>query len=172
MDAIEALLTRVSVRAFTDKPLTKEQIDTLLEVMVAAPSGGNRQPWRIMVVKNQQVKEELAIAAHEQDFIATAPVIFAVCRVPEESAARYRDRGRNLYSFQDTAAMTENLLVAAHAMGLGGCWIGAFRDNEVARILECPDDVYPVALIPVGYPARIKGKSKRRPMREVVRFIQ
>ena len=172
MDAIEALLTRVSVRAFTDKPLTKEQIDQLLEVMVAAPSGGNRQPWRIIVVQNQQMKEELAIAALKQNFIATAPVVFAVCRAPEESAARYRERGRNLYSFQDTAAMTENLLVAAHATGLGGCWIGAFKDEEVARILECPDDVYPVALIPIGYPARTKGKPQRRPMQEIVRFIK
>ncbi|MFX1475100.1 MAG: nitroreductase family protein, partial [Promethearchaeota archaeon] len=91
MDAIEALLTRKSVRSFTDKPLTEEQIEQLLKVMVAAPSGGNRQPWRIIVVQNQQVKDELAKAALDQHFIATAPVIFAVCRAPEESAARYRD---------------------------------------------------------------------------------
>ncbi len=172
MDAIKALLTRASIRSFTDKPVTDEQIEQLLKVMIAAPSGGNRQPWRIIVVQNQEVKDELAIAALKQHFIATAPVVFAVCRAPEESAARYKERGRNLYSFQDTAAMTENLLVAAHAMGLGGCWIGAFKDEEVSRILECPKDVYPVALIPIGYPEKVKGKPNRRPLKEVVRFIR
>ncbi len=172
MDAIEALLSRVSIRSFTDKPVTEEQIEQLLKVMVAAPSGGNRQPWRIIVVQNQKVKDELAIAALKQHFIKTAPVVFAVCRAPEESAAKYRDRGRNLYSFQDTAAMTENLLVAAHAMGLGGCWIGAFNDEEVSRVLKCPDEVYPVALIPIGYPEKVKSKPQRRPMKEVVRFLR
>jgi nitroreductase len=57
-------------------------------------------------------------------------------------------------------------------MGLGGCWIGAFEDDEVARVLECPADVYPVALIPIGYPEIVKGKPRRRPLGEVVRFIR
>ena len=145
MDTFEALLNRRSIRDFTNQPVTDDQIQSLLKVMVAAPSAGNMQPWRIVVVKDEKVKKELSSAALDQQFISEAPVVFVVCRVPEESAARYRNRGRNLYSLQDTAAMTENLLIAAHAMGLGGCWVGAVRDEAVAEAIKCPQGVFPVA---------------------------
>ena len=171
MDAIEALLTRRMVRSFTQQPLTDDQIDTLLKVMVAAPSGGNRQPWRILVVQDQKVKEALTAAAFGQQFITQAPVVFVVSRVPSESEARYGARGRDLYSFQDTAAMVENLLVAAHAMGLAACWVGAFTDEAVAKAIKCPSGIFPVAVIPVGYAARTGTKPDRRALSEVVQFI-
>lgn len=171
MDAIEALLTRRSVRDYTEQPLTEDQIEILLKVMIAAPSAGNRQPWRIYVVREQALKSQLARGALDQDFIASAPVVFVVCRVPEESAARYRDRGRHLYSIQDTAAMTENLLVAAHAMGLGGCWVGAFDDRAIAQALACPKGVLPVAIIPIGYPLEPGQIRSRRSIDKVVLFL-
>jgi nitroreductase len=171
MDAIEALLTRKMVRSFTKQPLMNDQIDTLLKVMVAAPSGGNRQPWRIVVVQDQKVKEALAAAAFGQQFITQAPVVFVVSRMPSESEARYGARGRDLYSFQDTAAMVENLLVAAHAMGLAACWVGAFTDEAVAKAVKCPEGVLPVAVVPVGYADRTGTKPTRRPMDEVVQFV-
>ncbi len=171
MDAIEALLTRKMVRGFTQQPLTDDQIEKLLKVMVAAPSGGNRQPWRIVVVQDQKLKEALATAAQGQRFAAQAPVVFVVSRVPSESEARYGARGRDLYSFQDTAAMVENLLVAAHAMGLAACWIGAFKDEAVAKAINCPSGVLPVAVIPVGYAGKTSTKPNRRPLSEVVQFI-
>lgn len=171
MDAIEALLTRKSVRSFSSKPVTDEQIETLLKVMVAAPSAGNLQPWRIVVVRDPEVKRALARGALDQQFIAEAPVVFVVCRVPDASAWKYGERGRHLYSIQDTAAMTENLLVAAHAMGLGGCWVGAFDEEKVAKSLDCPQGVIPAAIVPIGYPKRETSKPARRPMKRVVRFI-
>lgn len=171
MDAIEAMLTRQSVRDFTDQPLSDDQIQTLLQVMIAAPSAGNRQPWRIYVVRDAKVKQRLAWGAGDQMFIAEAPVVFAICRVPRESAARYGERGRVLYSIQDTAAMTENLLVAAHAMGLGGCWVGAFNDQAIANTLQCPEGTIPVALVPVGFPGRLRPKSGRRRIEDVVQFV-
>jgi nitroreductase len=171
MDAIEALLTRKMVRGFTQQPVTDDQIDTLLKVMVAAPSGGNRQPWRIIVVQDPKVKEALTAGAFGQQFIAQAPVVFVVLRVPGESEARYGGRGRDLYSFQDTAAMVENLLVAAHAMGLAACWVGAFTDDAIARAVKCPAGAFPAAVIPLGYPSKTSTKPARRPMDEVVQFI-
>jgi len=171
MDAIEALLTRKMVRSFTKQPLMDDQVDTLLKVMVAAPSGGNREPWRIVVVQDQKVKEALAAAAFGQQFITQAPVVFVVSRVPSESEERYGARGRDLYSFQDTAAMVENLLVAAHAMGLAACWVGAFTDEAVAKAVKCRQGVLPVAVIPVGYADKASTKPPRRPMGEVVQFI-
>lgn len=171
MDAIEAILTRSSTRSFTTQALSDDQIETLLKVMVAAPSAGNMQPWRIMVVKDSEVKSKLVSGALGQSFIAKAPVVFVICRVPDESSRRYGDRGRNFYSIQDTAAMAENLLVAANAMGLGGCWIGAFQDEEVARAIDCPDGVYPVAIIPIGYPKGTPRKPSRRSLKDIVRFL-
>lgn len=171
MDAIEALLTRKMVRSFTKQPLMDDQIETLLRVMVAAPSAGNRQPWRIVVVQDQKVKEALAVAARGQEFVAEAPVVFVISRVPSDSEGRYGARGRDLYTIQDTAAMVENLLVAAHAMGLAACWVGAFYDETVAKTISCPEGVLPVAIVPVGYASKTGSKRGRRPMDEVVQFI-
>ncbi|MFX0168742.1 MAG: nitroreductase family protein [Candidatus Hodarchaeota archaeon] len=171
MEAIEAISTRRSIRNFTDLELTDEQIHDLLKIMVAAPSAGNKQPWRIYVVRDTKVKRKLAIGAGDQEFINEAPVVFVVCRVPEESGIRYGNRGRNFYSIQDTAAMTQNLLIAAHAMGLGACWVGAFNDSAVVAAIECPQGILPVAIIPVGYPKVLGSLRGRRPLDSVVTFI-
>jgi nitroreductase len=171
MDTLEAITTRQSIRAFTDQDVSNDLVLTLLEVMIASPSAGNKQPWRIYVVRDEKVKRKLAIGAGDQDFIMEVPVVFVICRVPEESAARYRDRGRTFYSIQDTAAMTQNLLIAANALGLGTCWIGAFNDSAIAAALECPSGVLPVAIVPVGYPDESPPRRSRRPIDSVVLFV-
>ena len=171
MDTLKAISTRKSIRAFTDKEVPTEQIMTLLEAMIASPSAGNRQPWRIYVVRDAKVKQKLSVGAGDQEFIMDAPVVFVVCRVPDESGVRYRDRGRTFYSIQDTAAMTQNLLLAAHAMGLGACWVGAFNDSAIASSLDCPQGVLPVAIIPVGHPAESPPMRRRRAIDSIAHFI-
>jgi len=171
VDTLEAILTRTSVRAFTDDPVTDDLVDTLLKAMIAAPSGGNKQPWRIFVVRNLDIKRQLARGAGDQEFVAEAPVVFVVCRVPDESGQRYGSRGRNLYSIQDTAAMTQNLLLAAHAIGLGGCWVGAFKEEEIATAINTPASVIPVAIIPIGKPANPRNVRGRKSLDQVVHFI-
>jgi len=172
MDAVEALTTRRSVRAFTQEQVSDEQIETLLRVAVAAPSAGNCQPWRIVVVQDPRTRVGLARAALNQMFVAEASVVFVVCTVPEESSWRYGRRGESLYCLQDTAALTENLLVAAHAMGLGGGWIGAFDEAAAADVLKLPQGVRPVALVPMGYADELERKPSRRPISHVVRWIR
>ena len=172
MDAVEALTTRRSVRAFTRDQVSNEQVETLLRVAVAAPSAGNCQPWRIVVVQDSRTRLGLARAALNQMFVAEAPVVFVVCAVPEESSWRYGLRGESLYCLQDTAALTENLLVAAHAMGLGGCWVGAFDEASAADVLKLAQGVRPVALVPVGYPNDPERKPSRRPISHVARWIR
>jgi nitroreductase len=139
--------------------------------MIASPSAGNRQPWRIYVVRDKKVKMNLAIGAYDQTFLAKAPVVFVVCRVPEESGARYKNRGRLFYSIQDTAAMTQTLLLTAHALGLGACWVGAFNDSAIASAINCPPGVLPVSIVPVGYPAEVPGPRSRRSIDSVVHLI-
>jgi nitroreductase len=171
MDVLEAITTRRSIRAFTEKDVSSDQVKVLLEAMIASPSAGNRQPWRIYVVRDEKVKQKLAIGAGDQDFIMEAPVVFVICRVPDESGTRYRNRGRTFYSIQDTAAMTQNLLLAAHALGLGACWVGAFNDSAIIAALECASGVLPVAIVPVGFPAESPKRRARRSIDSVVLFI-
>jgi nitroreductase len=105
-------------------------------------------------VTRDDIKKRLVAAAHHQKFIAAAPLVYVVCAVPEESAERYGKRGRKLYALQDTAAMTLNILYGAHLHGYGACWIGAFEEDEVSKVLNIPSDMRPVSMVPVG---RIDG---------------
>lgn len=172
MEAVQALMTRRSVRSFTRQVVSEEQIETLLKVAVAAPSAGNCQPWRIVVVQDSKTRQGLARAALNQSFVAEAPVVFVVCTVPGESAWRYGRRGESLYCLQDTAALTENLLVAAHAIGLGGCWVGAFDEAAAADVLKLAPGIRPIALVPTGYPSDPSHKPARRPVNHVVQWIR
>lgn len=171
MDVFEAVLGRRSVRRFERKPLKDGQLEKLVEAARWAPSAGNMQPWRFVVVTDDETKRQLAADSYGQMFVAEAPLVIGVLVLPEESALRYGDRGRRLYSIQDTAAAVQNILLTAYEMGLGSCWVGAFDDGAVAKTLECGPEEIPVALVPVGWPAG-KGRSSRRGLDEVVRYIR
>ncbi|MFX1603266.1 MAG: nitroreductase family protein [Promethearchaeota archaeon] len=168
-DCIAAILSRGSVRSFTKDSVPEKDVERILEAGFSAPSAGNRQPWRVVVVRNESTRMRLARAAFDQKFIAGAPVVLVICAVPNESAERYRERGRTLYVFQDTAALTENILLAAHIMGYGACWIGAFDEDLVRGVVSVPDDMRPVAIIPIGKPVRPAAERRsRRALSEVV----
>jgi nitroreductase len=168
MDDSDLFLKRHSCRSYTADRVPSELVERLLEAACWAPSGGNLQPWRFVVVTDDRLRAELARTAFGQAFIGQAPVVIAVCAVPEESARHYGSRGRELYCLQDSAAATENLLLAATAAGLGSCWVGAFDEPAVARVLDLPDDWRPVALVSIGRPADGESRRSRRPLDEVV----
>jgi nitroreductase len=166
---LDAVKSRQSIRKFEGTKISEETLNDILEVGFSAPSGGNKQPWRVVVVRNKNTKASLVEAALNQKFIAQAPVVLMVCAVPEESAARYGERGRKLYVLQDTAALTQNLLLAAHMKGYGACWIGAFDEALAAKAVGVPDDMRPVAIVPIGPIAGSTPERRpRRPMTEVV----
>jgi nitroreductase len=158
---------RYSCRRFAGTPLTPAELERILEAAVWAPSAGNLQPWRFVVAGSTELKRRLARAAG-QDFVAEAPVVIAVCAVPGESAPRYGTRGTSLYCLQDTAAATQNILLAAAELGLGSCWVGAFDEAAAAAALGIPAAWRPVALVPVGHPLEAPSPRHRRPEREVV----
>ncbi len=166
---LEVLETRRSIRAFAEEPITEEQLQLCLRAAIAAPSAGNAQPWQFLVIRDREVKQALARAALGQTFLVQAPVVIAVCADLERAAAAYGLRGRELYCLQDTAAATQNLLLMAHALGLGTCWVGAFDEQAVARVLELPGHLRPVVLIPLGRPAQKPASRGRRPLSEVAR---
>jgi len=160
MSEPSVLRRRYSCRSFAPDPLPDGDLASVLEAARWAPSAGNLQPWRFVVVTARALRLELAGAAH-QDFVAEAPVVIAVCAVPGESAGRYGTRGRSLYCLQDTAAATQNILLAATELGLGSCWVGAFEEDTVSSALGLPPAWRPVALVPLGR-AREKAAARTR----------
>ncbi|MFX1260572.1 MAG: nitroreductase family protein [Promethearchaeota archaeon] len=166
---LDTIKRRRSIRKFDSIDISEENVNEILEVGFSAPSAGNRQPWRVVVVRNKKTKASLVEAALNQKFLAQAPVVLVVCAVPKESAERYGKRGETLYVLQDTAALTLNLLLAAHMKGYGACWIGAFDEDLAAKAVSVPDEMRPVAIIPIGHIAgAMPEKRPRRPMTQVV----
>jgi nitroreductase len=170
-EAVKYVLERHSARDFTGEGVKAEDISTLMEALRWAPSAGNVQPWYFYVVTNRDVMAALAEAAYRQNFIAEAGVVFVVCADPELSAATYGERGRELYCLQDTAAAVENLLVVAHMLGYGACWVGAFNERHAAKALDVPDHLRPVAIVPVGPCRPVAGFPGRRPANTIFKMI-
>lgn len=173
MDLWEAVDQRYSVRAFdpsVDVPAAT--VERILQAAIRAPSAGNRQPWHFYVVRNLALRQGLAAAALGQDYVAQAPVAVVVCTDADKSAGSYGERGRSLYCLQDTAAAVEHILLAAVALGLGSCWIGAFDEADAARVLNLPRHHRPVAILPIGKPLRSRGRrTSREPLHAVVTHV-
>jgi len=161
MDFFEAVERRRSVRNFDpDRPVSAADEKRLLETACKAPSAGNVQPWRFFVVKDADTKQRLMAAALGQPYVGEAPLLIVACADLAAHEKAYARRGVELYSIQDTAAAVENLLLAATALGLGSCWVGAFRESQVAEALKLPRHLRPVALVPIGY---IRGELRKPP---------
>ncbi|MFH0848066.1 MAG: nitroreductase family protein [archaeon] len=168
LETLDTIRTRSSIRDFDRDEVEPKMLSTILEAGTRAPSAGNRQPWEFVIVRNEQGRHALAAAAYGQEFVGKAPVVIVVCANVERSAARYGDRGAQLYCLQDTAAAIQNILLAAHSLGLGGCWVGAFDEDAVAKIIRSPAKVRPVAIIPIGKPVARSNQTPRMSLERVV----
>lgn len=166
----EPIKNRRSIRAFSDREVSDEDAELLVEAACCAPSAGNLQPWGFVIVRDPEIQMRLVEAAHGQSFIAEASVVFVVCAIPERSASRYGSRGRELYCLQDTAAAVQNLMLTAVINGLGSCWVGAFDERKAARAVGLPQGVRPVAIVPVGYPAESPRPRPTRPLSQVIHW--
>ncbi|MCX7778759.1 MAG: nitroreductase family protein [Patescibacteria group bacterium] len=152
IDFWQTIKKRHSVRSFdSKKDVADKDLQKIIEAAKMAPSAGGIYPTDFIVVRDQKTKKQIAKAALGQYFISEAPLVIVVAVDVEKTASRYGERGRNLYVIQDSAAATENLILAATALGLGTCWVGAFDENEIAKILQLKQSFRPLAIIPVGY---------------------
>ncbi len=158
MDCIEALMSRRSIRTYTAEEVTEQQIETLLRAAMAAPSAGNQQSWRFIVVTDTSQREALSQATPYSGMIARAPVAIVVCG--DTRAEKHPG-----YWVQDCSAAIENLLIAAHGTGLGAVWIGvhpiAERADNVRQICGIPEGIEPMSMIALGHPAETKPPSER-----------
>lgn len=170
IDVLDAVKGRRSVRAFKNQDVPVEIVEKLIDAARWAPSAGNIQPWEFIIVRKPEIKRRLAEAALGQTFIEKASVVIVVCANESLSSQGYGARGKRLYCIQDTAAATQNIHLVAYSLGLGTCWIGAFREEEVREILEIPQGVRPIAIIPVGYPAETPSPGSRRPLDQIVHY--
>jgi len=167
MDVFEAIRTRRSIRRYQNKPVEKEKLSRVLEAARLSPSATNSQPWKFIVVTDPEVKERLR-AAYNRDWFISAPVIIVGCAFPDKAWVRWDGEE---YWKVDLAIAMQSLVLAAWEQGLGTCWIGAFREEEVKKALGIPEDVRVVALTPLGYPAEEKGPvTNRKPLEEIVSY--
>ncbi len=170
MEVFEAIHGRRSIRKFKPDPVPPEFLYRVLDAARWSPSAGNLQSWEFVIVRDDNVKEELAQAAVGQSFIQQAPTIIVVCSDTQRSSMKYGERGKVLYSLQEASAATQTLMLAAHALGLGTCWVGAFFEEKVAETLKLPAGVVPVAIVPLGYPAMKPRPPHRADLTDLIHF--
>jgi nitroreductase len=159
MEIKEAIEKRASVRAFTDDPVPDELVMETLRLGTLAPSAGNLQARDFVVVRSPETKAKLAKAAFGQEFVEKAPVVI-VCCANLTRIRNYGIRGTGLYCLQDVAACVENMMLYVASQGYGSCWVGAFDETQVTKILELPENVRPVVILPMGVP---KDPPRRTP---------
>ena len=169
MDILKAIKERRSIRSFQKKDIPNEIVDKLIDALIWAPSAGNLQSRKFLFVKDAKLKEDIVVAALNQDFIAEAPLVIIGC-TDSRVSNKYGDRGEYLYTIQDVAASIMGMMLVAHENGLGTVWVGAFREEEVFDLLKLPGNLRPVAIVPVGYPVKIPSPPPRVSRKEAVEF--
>jgi len=179
MDVMEAIRTRRSIRKFQDRPVAEEKLRAVLEAARLAPSWANLQCWRFVVVKNPETRSAIGDLSYVESFFAPkgyktnparsalseAPVVIVACADPEKSG----DLGEQYYYMTDMGIAAENLMLSAHAQGLGTVFVGVFDEEKVRDLLGVPANIRIVGLFPLGYPEGEKKEGPpRKPLEEIV----
>jgi len=164
MDIIEGLKTRRSIRSYQDKDVPDNLIEEILEIARWAPSSANNQPWRFIIIKDEERKASLRGGLRDavipfSKHIGEAPVVLAAWYEPSLILRRYQK--------SDVSNAVTYLLLAAHAKGLGTCWIGWFSENRVKKVLNLPKKAQIVGLITLGYPKEVPEPKERKPVKDI-----
>lgn len=158
MDALQAIMGRRSIRRYADRPVEDEKVEALVKAAMAAPSAGNEQSWRFVVVTDRDRLDQLADSSPFAGLLERAPLAIVVCG--DVTAEKHIG-----FWVQDCAAATENMLLAAHALGLGAVWLGFYPVEErvegVRRICKLPDALVPFSIVGLGYPTEEKPPADR-----------
>ena len=163
MDTLDTIKTRRSIREFTDSDVSDRMLEEIIEAGRWAPSGLNNQAWRLIIVQNKDTKESISKLTHYSGIIRSAPVLIVVFLDSEQMYDRTKD-------VQSIGACIQNMLLAAHSLGLGGVWLGEILKNKEAvnKILDAPGSYELMAVIALGHPARKERASERKALSHLV----
>jgi nitroreductase len=166
MAVLDLIRARRSIRAYKSEPVPEEVLARVMEAARLAPSGKNLQPWKFILVRDKDMKRQLAEASRGQYFMAEAPLVIVACGYPDRS---YQRQGNYMTSWSiDVSIAVDHLMLQAQEDGLGTCWIGAFEETSVKSLLGIPDGVKVLALTPLGYPAESPPHRGRRDLDTIV----
>lgn len=164
MDVRKAIQSRRSIRAYDPREVEEDKLMRVLDSGRLSPSAGNRQERRFIVVRDARTRKALSLAARDQKFVAEAPVVIAACSVEKDYIMAC---GQLAYPI-DTAIAVDHMTLQAIEEGLGTCWIGAFDEEKVKEILNIPENIRVVSLLPLGYPRDIPRPKSRTNLDEIV----
>jgi nitroreductase len=159
------LSTRCSVREYTNEEIGDDEIAYLMDCAAMAPSAGNLEAWDVVLVRDMDRKEALSDASGGQLQVMHAPAVFVVCANYVRSMSRYAERGI-LYAVQDATIVCTYLMLAAHAIQLRSCWVGAFDEQDVKEILSLPPHIRPITLLCIGKGRLPSSLTERMPVSE------
>jgi len=162
MSLVDAIFSRRSIRRYEDKDIPESVLNRIFEAGRQAPSAANRQPVHFIVLTDLEIKKELSKGMFSR-FIKDSPITIVVC-------ANTNDILTGKWSVIDATIALQNMVIAAWAMGVGSCWIGAFREKKVKRLLNIPQGWKVVALATFGYPAEQPKQKRKKPIEELVSF--
>ena len=169
-DILDIIKSRRTIKHFLPKFVSWNNISKVLDAARHAPSCGNVQNWKFIVIFEPGQKQQIAELAYEQYHIAMAGVLIVVCAEVEKAERYYGARGERLYSIQNCAAAIQNMLLEAQSLGLGTTWIGAFDEEGIKSMCGIPEEVRPQAIIALGYPKEIPPKPPKYPLETVTYF--
>ncbi len=183
MELFEAIKTRRSIRKFQDKPVEEEKLRAVLDSLRLAPSWANMQCWRMVVVKDRDMKRKLSDLSYVESFfapkgykanpskkaLAEAPIVIVLCADPANSGTLWNQN----YYLVDCGIASQNLMLAARGLELGTVFVGVFDEEKLKSMLRIPSQVRVVGLFPLGYPVeeKVSGPS-RKPIQEICYFEQ
>ena len=169
-DILDLIKARRNIKQFLPKFVSWEKVSRIIDAARHAPSSGNVQNWKFVIVNDPDQKQQVAEAAYEQYEIVNAGVLVIVCAEPEKAERYYGLRGERLYTIQNCAAAIQNMLLEAQSLGLGTRWIGGFDEEAIKTMFKIPEEVRPQAIIAIGYPREVPAKPPKYPLETLVYF--
>lgn len=162
MNVLEAIKTRRSVRKYRPEPIPDGDLKKIMKAAQLAPSAGNKQPWRFVVVRDPETKKKLGEIARGQTWISDAGAVVAALAMDKKSPEVYER-----WAERDVMTAVEHMVLAAWSLGYGTCWIGAFYEDRVKELLGIPAEMTVINLLPIGVPDESPEARTRRPLEEI-----
>lgn len=158
METMDAILTRRSIRKYLPEPVSREMIEDILKAGMSAPSAGDEQPWHFIIIDRRELLEKISEMHPYAKMLKNAPAALLICA--DQNIPKFRD-----FWVQDCSAASENMLLAAHDLGLGAVWVGVYPAEKlvtgIRELFEIPEHVIPFSAIAIGHPAEEKTRRAR-----------